>query len=804
MHYGAQQAASRLDDIAGGLASVYPGSGPLFVMLGASLEEAAGLVPPDFRESRQALSCVCDCLMDVFRHPGSPPGEGLALLRETLREISCALRAGRESSLNILWWGREFWRWSDSGRGGTCPLPEPGPFVSRDTHVWSLKDLPGSVALVSRNRLELAAETAAAMRAMSGLGEAASDFLREAAKLLDALPSMSASDADGALKKITVLVEQSLNFQELETGQPSGGAGEASPSQEGLISKNAEQALIDDLCAETPRHLSVAEENLLKLDSNPADMDAMNAAFRAFHVIYGMAACVRLEPVARLSGCAQELLFMLRSGERGYDAACAKALLQALDALRVISSAVHAEHSSGQKGALPAYYDGFVKTLGGLADASGRHARAASAPVPAHRPRPQEVEIPAVSAGALTETAAPGLVPANAQGEAFVRVRTEKLENLVDMLGELVISNSMIMQDGAVSSSSNPELYKKISQTGHIVRQMQDMAMSLRMVPMKPSFQKLARAARDIAERTGKSVEFSVQGEDTEIDRAMAAPLEECLLHMVRNAVDHGIEPPHQRIQHGKPAKGHVQITAGEAGGSVLLKISDDGRGLSIGRILKKAIEKGLTVSGSQLSDREIYSFIFATGFSTAEAVTDISGRGVGMDVVKRSVEEMRGSIETDSAEGEGTTFTLRLPLTMAVTDGMVVRVGRQRFIIPTHSIRTAMRPGKVGISSMAGKGQVIRFAGEVVPVFSLGALLGLKEKYAGVHDGVLVVTEDSVGMCAFGVDEIVGQQQVVMKSLGAMLARIRGVSGGSILGDGRVGLILDARELSSMARSGA
>jgi two-component system chemotaxis sensor kinase CheA len=272
---------------------------------------------------------------------------------------------------------------------------------------------------------------------------------------------------------------------------------------------------------------------------------------------------------------------------------------------------------------------------------------------------------------------------------------------------------------------------------------------------------------------------------------------------MIRNAIDHGIETPAERAAAGKPPRGTIRLSARHAGGSVVLELSDDGRGLDRDRILAKATEKGLVDADRSVSDRDAYDLIFAAGFSTTDAVTDLSGRGVGMDVVRRGVEALRGRIEIDSEPGRGTHFAIRLPLTLAITDGMIVRVGPERYIVPTAHIQMSFRPVADMLSTVAGRGELVLLRGELMPIVRLHRLLGVADAETDPTRGLLVAVGSGERRCALLVDELLGQQQLVAKSLGSGIGRVPGISGGAILGDGRVGMILDVAEILALARRG-
>jgi len=398
-------------------------------------------------------------------------------------------------------------------------------------------------------------------------------------------------------------------------------------------------------------------------------------------------------------------------------------------------------------------------------------------------------------------TQKPPAATEHATEDSSVRVRTDRLDRLIDTVGELVIAQSMVAQDDIVVLGGHHALSKKVVHLGKIVRDLQTLSMSMRMVPLKLTFQKMARMVRDLAQKNGKQITFVTEGEDTEIDRNMVDLVNDPLVHMVRNAVDHGVEAPDVRESCGKPKKGTVKISAYYSGGNVVVEMQDDGKGLNRERIVEKAIQKGLISSDKGMSDTDVYNLIFAPGFSTADQITEISGRGVGLDVVKRNIEALRGRVEVSSEPGQGCSFLLRLPLTMAVTDGMLVKVGTQQFIVPTINIRLSFRPEPAALSTVIGQGEMVMLREELMPIFRLHELFGIDDAKQNPLTALLVVVDDGERSCALLVDEILGQQHVVARSLGNGIGTVQGVSGGAILGDGRVGLILDPVGVVALAR---
>jgi len=374
-----------------------------------------------------------------------------------------------------------------------------------------------------------------------------------------------------------------------------------------------------------------------------------------------------------------------------------------------------------------------------------------------------------------------------------IRVPVNRIDQLVDSIGEAVIAQSMVNASSTVTSAADQALITKIAHANTILRQIQELAMSLRMVSIKSTFQKMARLARDLSKKCSRDIEFITEGEDTELDKSVVENIGDPLIHMIRNSIDHGIEPPDEREKAGKNRKALVMLRAFHRAGSIFIEVMDDGRGLNRDAIYKKAISRGLCKEDANLSDQEIYQFIFLPGFSTAKTITDVSGRGVGMDVVRRNIESLRGSVEISSTQGKGTTFSIRLPLTLAIVDGMVVRSGTDRYIIPTLAILESIKASNETISSVLGTGKLIRVRNDLIPLVHLGSILQRNDESWDIAGGVVMIVEDMLGKkMGLFLDEIIGQQQVVIKNLGDGMGDIPGVTGGAIMNDGTVCLILD------------
>ena len=417
------------------------------------------------------------------------------------------------------------------------------------------------------------------------------------------------------------------------------------------------------------------------------------------------------------------------------------------------------------------------------------------------KPAPVAQSIERVSV-ARAETTAPNPLPeetapapkeqSRSKEGSSVRVDTSKLDHLMDMVGEMVIAQSLIRHNGVLTSITDSRFLADLSQLARATAEVQRATMSMRMVPVGSLFQRVERVVRDLSRRAGKRIRLETLGTETGIDKTVAEELADPLLHMVRNSIDHGIELPEERIAKGKPADACISLSAYHQGGRVIISISDDGRGLDPEKIRRKAEEREIVAPGAVLSEAEIFQLIFEPGFSTAEKITDVSGRGVGMDVVRRNVEKLRGRIEPESVLGGGTTFLLKLPLTLAIIDGLVVAVGNERFILPLSGVREMFRPPEDSLFTVEGRDEMLLVRGDLMPIARLNERLGIQGRSVHPSEGLVVILESAYRRFGLLVDDLVGKQEVVIKGLGESFADIAELSGCAILGDGRVGLILD------------
>ncbi len=391
--------------------------------------------------------------------------------------------------------------------------------------------------------------------------------------------------------------------------------------------------------------------------------------------------------------------------------------------------------------------------------------------------------------------------PANAETSS-IRVGIEKVDQLINLVGELVITQAMIEQRiSMLDPVMNEPLINSVSQLTRNTRDLQESVMSIRMMPMDFVFSRFPRMVRDLATKLNKKVEFVTQGATTELDKGLIERIVDPLTHLVRNSVDHGIETPENRLAAGKPETGKLTLSAAHKGGSIVIEVTDDGAGLNRDKLLAKAAKNGLPVS-ENMSDADVFQLIFAPGFSTAEVVTDVSGRGVGMDVVKRNIASMGGAVEIRSALGYGTTISISLPLTLAILDGMSVSLGNSVYVIPLNLIVETLQPRAEDIKTVTGEGRMVHVRGEYLPIIALHKLFNHETDIVDPTQGVLVLLEADGKKSALFVDRLVGQQQVVIKSLETNFRRVQGVSGATIMGDGSVALILDVPMIIQMGQS--
>jgi two-component system, chemotaxis family, sensor kinase CheA len=447
-----------------------------------------------------------------------------------------------------------------------------------------------------------------------------------------------------------------------------------------------------------------------------------------------------------------------------------------------------------------------ITPAGTAAPAVPPAAAAAPAAAPAETPHVTAPPAAAPSAAATPAPAAEGPAAAKAAPKAeaagggdasSIRVSTQKIDELINTVGEVVITQSMLAQLGSLAEGPSAErLRSGLAQLERNVRELHESVMRVRMLPIGFAFSRFPRLVRDVAQRLGKQIDLKLTGEQTELDKTVLERIGDPLVHLVRNSIDHGIEMPDERVAAGKSAAGTVHLEAFHRGSAIIIEVSDDGKGLDCERILAKARSRGLIGASETPSEEAIFELIFLPGFSTAEQTTDLSGRGVGMDVVRRNIKSLGGKIDIRSTRGRGSRFTISLPLTLAIVDGQSVCVGAETYIVPLVSIVESLQIKASGVNRLSNAGEVISFRGDYLPLVRLHDLFGVEPRSRSVQEGLVVVAEGDGQRVGLFVDDLRGQQQVVIKSLETNYGQVPGVSGATILGDGSVALILDVAGL--------
>ncbi len=605
--------------------------------------------------------------------------------------------------------------------------------------------------------------------------------------------------------------------------------------------------LIGEFINESREHLELADIELLNVESGTHNEETLNAIFRSFHTIKGVAGFIGLPQIQQLAHVSETVLDRARKKTLILAGSTLDVIFDTVDGMKRLLEYLAEALAQGQPPAKDAQLPDLLRRLDELAnlpdgvsptqsDTSDEtpqentpeispHAKLGeilqnTAGIPdqaidkavqiqernkASNPKLGEVlvrecDIPGKNvAQALRtqrkaqESAKQGQNNKTVKVAETIKVDARRLDQMIDMIGELVIAQAMVNQTATLRISDSTNLTRTMGQLDKITRELQEMATSLRMVPIRSTFQKMARLARDVAKKLEKKVNFVMVGEDTELDKNVVDGIGDPLVHMIRNAVDHGLETnPSDRVEQGKSEVGSVTLRAFHQGGGICIVIQDDGRGLDKEVLLAKAIEKGIVKETDQLSEQEIFALVFAPGFSTARELSDVSGRGVGMDVVKRNIDALRGKIEIQSEIGVGSTFTIRLPLTLAIIEGMVVRLATQRYILPTLSIVRMLQPGELDIKSVLDDGETLLVGDELVPLFRLDRLFNIRGAQQDPTQATVVIVENNGKKIGIVTDELLGQQQIVIKNLGASLKGTPGIAGGAIMPDGKVGLVID------------
>ncbi|MCP4567127.1 MAG: chemotaxis protein CheA [FCB group bacterium] len=594
-----------------------------------------------------------------------------------------------------------------------------------------------------------------------------------------------------------------------------------------------DSSLVAEFISEAEEHCATAEQMLMDLETDPRNKEAIDAIFRSFHTIKGAAGFMELTPISMLAHESETLLDLARQETVIIADRIADAVFESIDAMRALlkgveevlndggsfdSADIVSEHVSQLRQLIAKagngddddmFEDNTPQRVGDkLVEMGAVSQREIEEALKHKKSSDEKIGETLVRQGKVTAKAVvhalrdqKGKTVGTAVKE-MVKIDTERLDKLVDTIGEMVIAESMVGQDEEILALASTKVNKNISHLNKITRELQEMGMAMRLVPIQATFRKLARAVRDLARKSGKQVDLKLSGEDAEVDRSIVENIGDPLMHMIRNSLDHGLETSTERMASGKTKAGTVWIRAFHKGGNIYLEIEDDGKGLDKEKIMAKAKEKGLLANNKDLTDREIYNLIMLPGFSTASKVTDISGRGVGMDVVKKNIEAMRGHLEIDSEPGKGTKFSMRLPLTLAIIDGMLVGIGKEQLIIPTLSVVKSLPVSPDMIHTVNGLHEMITLRGEVIPLHRIRRLFGLPFSSKDDVDSTVVIVEDMERKIGLVVDHLYGQRQTVIKNLGPLFQNKKWIAGGAILANGNVGLIIDISGISEMAKT--
>jgi len=518
---------------------------------------------------------------------------------------------------------------------------------------------------------------------------------------------------------------------------------------------------------ETEELLTQMEQSLLQLESQPEDRELISSIFRAAHTLKGNASLLEFRAITQALHSLEDLLDLLRKGTIRVSAEIVNLLLQSVDISRQIAKRMLA----GEDTLLPEHQE-FFSRLAQIANASNR--------------APEVLEADAAASAGPQAASLSGT-----KGASSLRVDLSRLDRMLNLTVEFAIAQGRMrrmLQQRSSELAGGREVLDTHANLESLFLELQELVMKIRMVPVGPTFHRFARSVRDMARKSGKIARMLIVGEDVEVDTTILELIHDPLMHMIRNSVDHGLETPEVRRSAGKDPSGKIVLEAFHDSGNIVVRISDDGAGLDTARILQQARNRGLVSETGRLSDFDIQNLIFQPGFSTADKVSELSGRGVGLDVVRRNVNALSGTLHLESVKGQGTTFTIRLPLTLAIIDGFAVRVGTETYVVPLSSVKECLElPAE---NHRCDTGGVINLRGEALPFLRLRDLFGAGQK-APARERILVV-EHQGGRAGLAADELLGEQQAVIKPLGRLFQGISGVSGSTILGDGRVALILD------------
>ncbi|NPV39508.1 Signal transduction histidine kinase CheA [Brevinematales bacterium NS] len=554
--------------------------------------------------------------------------------------------------------------------------------------------------------------------------------------------------------------------------------------------------MVERFRSETTELLDEAEQHVLSLENAENKTDLIQAIFRSIHTIKGNASFLTFERIARQAETLENILDSLRNNSMPFTPAVTNILLRGIDYIRRDLSSLGKEEKETEK---------TYKPLGEILVEMGAADRETVEEALLEKEKPigeiliekgvvseEEVNQALKKQAGMTDTSPLGLQ------KREIRVDASRLDRLFDLMGELINAEAMVLHHPMVKNIQDDNLQKAISHLTKISRELQEVTMEVRMVPLEGLFMRMHRLVRDLSRKFDKSIELRIIGQENEIDKNLIDQIADPLVHLLRNAIDHGIESPEERRQKGKPERGLVELSAQYQGNEIWISVRDDGRGLSREKILAKAQAKGLLhKSPEDMTDNEVWKLIFLPGFSTKDEVTDISGRGVGMDVVIKNIEKLRGQVDILTYPNEGTTITMKIPLTMAILDGVVCRIGQALFIIPLADIVEFFKPQQSQITRGEANSLLINLRGEILPVLDLEDVFYHQPNPTPLPQRILIVVSSQERKMTIAVDEIISSQQVVVKSLSDFIGRIEGMIGCSILNEGQIGFIVDVKGLS-------
>ena len=648
--------------------------------------------------------------------------------------------------------------------------------------------------------------------------------------------------AEASQKLITLFNEESVAAAKAPTTPETSAAQDAIAKEESAVKKvvsapeiNLDIDLADLVTPETRKKfieevgdlLQEVEDDLLKLTDNPKDTATIERLFRNVHSFKGNCGFLGFADLEKLSHRSETILETIKTGVNKEVGKIADLLLELIDVFKESLDDI-AKGNNGNIEGLDLYLEilnnnmpeelqdeseGTSTRLGDILVQQGavQEEDIANAVETQQKPIGEIlVDSGKISPGKLDnalkvqenlrKTASKSPVERRATKRQDIRVDIDKLDNLINLIGEMVIAENMVIHNPDLKDLELEGFHKAGQHMSKIVRELQEMAMTIRMVPISGLFRRMIRLVHDLSRKSGKKVDLKLAGESTEVDKTVIEKITDPLVHLIRNSMDHGLEPNAERKEIGKEEVGTIHLTATHEEGDVLITIVDDGRGLNREKLIAKGIEKGIVEGdGSALSDKEAMHLIFQPGFSTAEKITDVSGRGVGMDVVRQNLESIKGRIDIDSELGKGTTITLRIPLTLAIIDGMLVRTGTAHYILPILSIRESFQPDKNAITVTPDGQEMVKVRENLLPVIRLHQMHKVTPDHEDLDKGILIVLEGCNGEMCLLVDELMGQQQTVIKGLSEYINQrgdVSGVSGCTILGNGEVCLILDVRSI--------